>query len=218
MPVGVTDALVRYAKTVRDTLRSAPTHNELALAPAFKQLVDELLSLLPSGSGITTVPEYAKADIGRPDIALVRAGQLPRAFIELKAPAKALDPSRWKDPHDKRQFARFRELPTWSLSNFTAIQLYRRDEIVTAARVVPEAALDPTTSDTKAAALISAHDHDALLHVLGQLAIAQPPSPANAPQLAEYLAHGARLVRESVLEELQVLKAAGLNDRPLQMV
>lgn len=218
MAAGVPEALGRYAKTVRDTLRSEPTHFELALAPAFKHLIDELLPLLPAGAGITTVPEYAKANVGRPDIALVRAGQPPRAFIELKAPEKPIDPTRWKDPHDKRQFARFRELPTWALCNFTAIHLYRRDEVTATARVAPEAALDPTTSDAKAAALIKAHDPGALLDLLGQLAIAQPPSPANAAQLAEYLAHGARLVRESVLEELRVLKMAGLTDRPLQMV
>lgn len=218
MSGGATEALERYAKTVRETLRGGPTHFELALAPAFKHLVDELLPLLPVGGGITTVPEYAKANVGRPDIALVRPGQPPRAFIELKAPEKSLDPTRWKDPHDKRQFARFRELPTWALSNFTAIHLYQRDEVTATTRVAPEAALDPTTSDAKAATLIKGHDAGPLLDVLGQLAIAQPPSPANAAQLAEYLAHGARLVRESVLEELRVLKQAGLKDRPLQLV
>ena len=215
---GVKEALERYAKTVRDTLRSGPTHKELALAPAFKTLIDDLLPLVSSGIGVHTVPEYAKADVGRPDIALVRPGQLPRAFIELKAPDKALDPSRWRDAHDKRQFARFRELPTWALCNFDLIDLYRRDEPEHRARIVPEAALDPTTSDAKASTIIAAHDAGALLDILEQLAIAQPPSPTNAAQLAEYLAHGARLVRESVLEELRILKMAGLKDGPLQLV
>lgn len=214
----VTDALERYAKRVRETLRGAVTHAELALAPAFETLVDELLLLVPSGAGVVTVPEYAKADIGRPDLALVRPGQPPRAFIELKAPGKTLEPSRWRDPHDKRQFGRFRELPTWALANFRVIRLYRRDEVMLETRVVPDRALEPETSDSKAAALVASHDPSPLLEILAQLAIAQPPSPSNAAQLAEYLAHAARLVRASVLERLGELAVAKVKGRPLQAV
>jgi hypothetical protein len=65
------DALKRYAQAVRDTVRSGPTNIEQALAPAFKNLLDELLATLVVGAGINTVPEYAQKDIGRPDIALI---------------------------------------------------------------------------------------------------------------------------------------------------
>ncbi|HVQ07884.1 MAG TPA: hypothetical protein VMS43_05575 [Allosphingosinicella sp.] len=216
MSLEVTEALERYAKRVRETLRGGVTHIELALAPAFKTLVDELLPIIPMGAGLVTVPEYAQANVGRPDIALVRQGELPRAFIELKGPGKTLDPTRWRDPHDKRQFARFRELPTWALANFRGIQLYRRDEQEGQARIVPDRALEPETSDAKAAALIAGHDPDAFLEILRKLAAAQPPSPSNASQLAEYLAHAARLVRASVLERLGELAAAKEKSRPLQ--
>lgn len=218
MAGGIVDSIERYAKTIRETLRAGPTNIELALAPAFKTLVDDLLPHVSTGSTITSVPEYSKPELGRPDIALVRPGQLPRAFVELKAPEKVLDPSRWRDAHDKRQFKRFQELPTWALSNFKAIQLYRRDEVTSAATVAPEAALSPLTSDAKAATLVAAHDTSALLDILGQLAIAEPPSPSNAKQLAEFLAHGARLVRESVLDRLGLLAEAKQKDRPLQLV
>jgi hypothetical protein len=133
------DALKRYAQSIRDILRSNPTNIEQALAPSFKNLLDDLLATIVAGNGITTVPEYAKADIGRPDIALIRAGQLPRAFVELKAPAKSLDASRWRDGHDKRQFERFGELPTWALSNFSSVRFYRRSEGGMEVRVVPSA-------------------------------------------------------------------------------
>jgi len=49
---------------------------------------------------------------GRPDIALKRAGQPARAFVELKAPTKPGDPARYRDAHDKRQFVRFQSLPS----------------------------------------------------------------------------------------------------------
>ena len=213
-----TDALKKYAQGVRDTLRSAPTNVEQALAPTFKNLLDDLLAILPTGLGLNTVPEYAKKDIGRPDIALVRHGQLPRAFVELKAPQKNLEPSRWRDAHDKRQFARFGELPTWALSNFSAIRFFRRSEGGMEVRILPEGALDPTTSDIKANALIDVHDATAFFEILNQLAQAQPPSPSNAQQLAEYLAHAARLVRASVVERLGQLAIEKATDRPLQLV
>lgn len=218
MANAVSNALERYAKRVRETLRAGATHVELALAPTFKSLVDELLPLIPAGPGVVTVPEYGKPDIGRPDLALVRPGELPRAFIELKAPGKTLDPSRWRDAHDKCQFDRFRELPTWALANFHGIRLYRRGDVEAEARLVPDRALDPETSDAKASGLIANHEPGPLLDMLGQLAIAQPPSPSNAEQLAEYLAHAARLVRASVLERLAELAAAKEKGRPLQLV
>ena len=102
MSIQQIEALKRYARAIRETLRAGPTNIEQALAPSFKNLIDDLLPTLLVGQGLTTVPEYAN-DAGRPDIALVRQGQLPRAFIELKAPDKHLDPTRWRDAHDKRQ-------------------------------------------------------------------------------------------------------------------
>ena len=211
-------AFKRYAKAIRETLRGQPTNIEQALAPSFKNLIDDLLPLIPMGSGLTTIPEYAKPEIGRPDIALARAGELPRAFLELKAPEKGLDPRRWKDAHDKRQFVRFGELPTWALTNFGAIRFFRRDVGGLEVRVVPQQALDPTVADAGADAAIDAHDASAFIEILSQLAQAQPPSPSNAAELAEYLAHAARLVRASVIEKLGQLDAAKLKDRPLQLV
>lgn len=210
--------LKRYARSVRETLRGGPTNVEQALAPSFKNLVDELLPTLPLGSGLTTIPEYSKPTIGRPDIALVRAGELPRAFIELKAPDKGLDPKRWRDGHDKKQFVRFGELPVWSLTNFGAIRFFRRDQGGLEVRVVPQDALDPTISDAKADAAIDAHDATAFLEILTQLSQAQPPSPSNAAELAEYLAHAARLVRASVLEQLGQLDEAKSKTAPLILV
>jgi len=212
-----TDALVRYAKSIRDTLRAGPTNIEQALAPSFKNLIDDLLPLVPTGAKITTVPEYSKPELGRPDIGLARAGQLPRAFVELKAPDKNLDPTRWRG-HDKQQFERFKELPVWALSNFRAIRFFERDRPEFEIAIVPEQALRPETSDGKAAALVSSHDPKALLELVGRLAQAQPPSPSNAGQLAEFLAHAARLVRASVLERLGELDVAKQKGRPLQLV
>jgi hypothetical protein len=212
------EQLIAYAARIRELLRANPNTPETGLAPKFQQLVIDLLPLLPTGPGITVSPEYSKESTGRPDIALTRPGQLPRAFVELKPPKKHLEPALWRDAHDKRQFERFRELPIWALSNFERIRLFVRDRPESEIVIVPAAALLPETSDAKAEELIRAHDARAFLDVINRLAQAQPPSPSNAAQLAEFLAHAARLVRASVLERLNEMRAAGEKDRPLQIV
>jgi hypothetical protein len=213
-----TEQLIHYAGHIRELLRANPNTPETGLAPAFQRLVTDLLPLLPAGPGITVSPEYSQANTGRPDIALIRGGQLPRAFIELKLPRKGLEPTLWRDAHDKRQFDRFRELPIWALSNFAGIRLFLRNRPDSEIPVVPTAALLPETSDGRAEELIRAHDARPLLDVINRLAQAQPPSPSSAAQLAEFLAHAARLVRTSVTERLNELRAAGEQGRPLQIV
>lgn len=212
------EQLITYAARIRELLRANPNTSEPALAPAFQKLVSDLLPSVPGGTGLTVSPEYDKENTGRPDIALVRPGQLPRAFIELKLPKKQLEPTLWRDAHDKRQFERFRELPTWALSNFKSIRLFQRGHAESIIQVVPEATLLPEASDSSAEALIKSHDPSGLLELLSVLAQAQPPSPTNAAQLAEFLAHGARLVRASVLERLMEFRNAKIKDRPLQIV
>ncbi|HVL79823.1 MAG TPA: hypothetical protein VM346_11135, partial [Sphingomicrobium sp.] len=212
------EQLIAYAARIRELLRANPNTPETGLAPAFQRLIAELLPLLPAGAGLTVSPEYAKQGTGRPDIALVRGVQPPRAFIELKLPRKNLDPSLWRDAHDKRQFERFRELPIWALSNFNGIRLFVRDRAEPEVTIVPASALLAETSDAKAEQLIRAHDAAPLLDIVNRLAQAQPPSPSNAAQLAEFLAHAARLVRASVLERLNELRNAGEEGRPLQIV
>lgn len=95
------EQLIAYAARIRELLRANPSTPETGLAPSFQELVTSLLPLLPTAAGITVSPEYTQQNTGRPDIALIRAGQLQRAFIELKLPRKRLEPTTWRD-HDRR--------------------------------------------------------------------------------------------------------------------
>ena len=99
-----------YAARIREKLRANANTPETGLAPDFQRLVAELLPLLPATPPLTVSPEFNNPGVGRPDIALIRQGQPPRAFIELKPPAKSADPDRWRDAHDKRQYGRLQEL------------------------------------------------------------------------------------------------------------
>lgn len=143
----VIDHLLHYAQRIRDLRRAHAAVSEPALAPAFQELLERLLADVPSGTGLTVVPEFANPGLGRPDIALVRAGAPPRGFVELKAPDKPANPSRWRIAHDKRQFERLKELRCWGTSNFIDLFLFERDQERGTVRIVPERALDPAQSD-----------------------------------------------------------------------
>ncbi len=207
-----------YALAIRKQRLANPDVSEPALAPAFQALLTALLPTLNAVPALIVSPEYIKPGAGRPDIALILPGQPPRAFIELKAPAKSADPEGWKTPHDKRQYERLRELPRWAASNFIEFHLFDRSEPLGEATIVPAKALDPNLSDAKADALIDAHDAAPFLALLTTLAQAQPPVAANAKELAALLAHSARYVRSSVQERVGELHVSGPADHPLLQV
>ncbi|MBK8209130.1 MAG: N-6 DNA methylase [Rhodospirillales bacterium] len=219
MSDSIRDALKVYAKDVRETLRHMPPNPELALAPVFNALLKATLPHIgAAGAGLTVIAEYTTPKIGRPDLALKRSGTPVAAFIELKAPDKRIDPTKYKG-HDKAQWERFCSLPTWALSNFREIVLYRRDHIeIDALPIVPKAALDIATSDTKAAKLIDGHSTDSFRAVFGSLAQAAPPQATNAEEVAVNLAFAARLVRDIIKARLGELSGTAAAGAPLIQV
>ena len=201
----------------RELRRAGPSNVELALAPVFQRLLETVLPLVSSNS-LVVVPEYTTPGVGRPDIALKRAGQPPRAFFELKAPTKPSDPTRWRDRHDRQQFERFKSLPIWAISNFSSLRVFERDQPKPPLDIVPEVALDPSTSDANAERMIRRGDPAALLTAVTPLALANPPPANDAEELASNLAHAARLVRDIVTDRLTELGEGSITGAPLQAV
>ena len=212
------DAFIAYARDIRSAHAANPDVSEPALAPRFQTLIETLLPLLPTAPELTIGPEFNNPGVGRPDIALIRPGPPPRAFIELKALSKHADPERWTTAHDKKQYARFQELAHWGTSNFVDFCLFERDEQIGQASVVPEQTLRATTSDNRAAELIEEHDSTQFLRLLQHLANAEPPTARNAQNLAHLMAHSARLVRSIVADRLAELADEGIEDGPLLQV
>jgi hypothetical protein len=202
-----------------DAEREAYHDAEPALAPAFQQLVEGLIPILPVAQGLTVSPEYLTPGVGRPDIALKRLGAPPRAFVELKAPAKPADPTRWRGA-DARQFERFKEFPCWATSNFSEFRLLYRDEEFGSATVVPDSALRPDRDDARADRAVAEHDKAPLLGLLERLcdAAGQEPNARDAPHLAELMAHSARLVRGIVRDRLAELRGDENRDHALLQV
>lgn len=213
-----TQALQNFAQRIRDKLRANANTPETGLAPDFQRLVQDLLPVLPAVPTLVVSPEYNNPGVGRPDIALIRQGQPARAFIELKAPAKSGNPERWRDAHDKRQYERLKELAHWAACNFAEFHLFGRADELGSASIVPVRALNPDTPDATADRLIAGHDAQPFLTLLATLARADAPAARNAPQLAELMAHSARLVRSAVQERLGELHVEGNDQHPLMMV
>lgn len=213
----VIDHILDYAQRIRDLRRAHPAVSEPALAPAFQELLERLLADVPGGNGLIVVPEFANPGLGRPDIALVRAGTPPRAFVELKALDKSANPARWRIPHDRRQFERLKELRCWSTSNFIDLFLFEGDEERGTAQIVPQRALDPAQTDATAERLIRRLDPAPLIALVERLAAGagQQPAARDARHLAELLAHSSRLVRGIVRDRLAELRAGGVAADPL---
>jgi hypothetical protein len=211
------DHLLHYAQRIRDLRRAHAAVQEPALAPAFQEFLASFLADMPVGAGLTVVPEYVNPGIGRPDIALVRAGAPARAFVELKAPDKAANPTRWRTPHDRRQAERLRELPCWAASNFIELFLFDRSDEQGTARIVPEQAVAPDCADATAERLIRRHDPAPLVAIVERLAsgAGQAPVARDAEHLAELLAYSSRLVRGIIQDRLAELRAAGITADPL---
>lgn len=217
--MSVSDLLQTYARRIRELRAANADVPETALAPAFQQLLEGLLPLLPGGPRLVVVPEYWNPGVGRPDIALVRPGAPPRAFVELKAPAKSADPTRWRD-HDKRQFERLQELASWGTCNFAEFRLFQRDEEAGRAVVVPERALRPDQNDARSNRAIAEHDSAPFLHLIELLCAAagQEPVARDAEHLAALMAHSARLVRGIVRDRLAELNESGDQRHALMQV
>jgi hypothetical protein len=204
MPIA--DLLVAFATAVRADRAANPgiagdgTALELLIAPRFRTLVEESLAAIGIAHPPAVLPEYTLGGVGRPDLAFARTRQPARAFIELKEPRKLLTPTEWRG-HDADQFRRFGELPLWGLSNFAAVQLYRRSELVDEAGIVPALTLEPTTPAARAERLIRDQDRGGFERILLALATAEQPAPKDAEAIAQVLAHAARLVREVVLAQ-----------------
>ena len=173
----VTAILLDYAFKIRSLRRANCDVAETALAPAFQQLVKDLLPYLPAAPVLAVMPEFNKAGVGRPDIALIQTGAPPRAFIELKAPAKSANPENWKQG-DKAQFERFSELANWATCNFHEFRLLTRSDQIGQSTIVPEKALAADKEDKAADRLIEDHDPKAFLGLLERLCAAGLLIPA----------------------------------------
>ena len=140
----------------------------------FKKLLDDLALLAGVGPVVVTGEHHLADERVRPDYSVHVGGALI-GFVELKAPGKGVDTSRFRG-HDKQQWERLACLPNVLYADGQSFALYRNGERVGAvARLVGDV-------ETSGAALAS--DGDSLLVVVGEFLSWQPIAPSQPRELA----------------------------------
>lgn len=134
----------------------------------------------------------------RPDFAVTRKGVLI-GFIEVKAPHKGADPTKFKDKHDKEQWEKLKALPNLIYTNGNAFCLWQDGKL---SRIVT---LDGDI-ETSGKALAAPPE---LLGLFSSFYGWRPIAPRTPKQLAETTARLCRLLRDEVTEQL-ARKAPGL--------
>lgn len=168
---------------------------EEQLRTPLEALVHDLaeLSGIPRAA-VTLVGESTLSHLSsRPDYAATVHNALI-GFIEIKAPGKGADPRRFTDDHDKKQWAKLKQLPNLLYTDGNSFSLWRDGELQ--GKIV---LLDGNveTSGNKLAA------PPTLLPLLSDFLHWQPIPPRSPKQLAETSARLCRLLRDEVTEELE---------------
>lgn len=194
----LTDAVSRFGLAAAAKLGNAGAIGEPEdqLRAPLETLLRDLAALagFPDGT-VVAVGESSLSELKtRPDYAVTVHGALV-GFVELKAPGKGADPRRFKDKHDKAQWAKLQSLPNLVYSDGNEFSLWRDGALI--GKVVQ---LDGDVSTSGAA--LSA---DSSLHALAEDFLRwQPVAPRTAKQLAELTARLCRLLRDEVIEQMEL--------------
>ncbi len=202
-PMTLAEAVSAYGASLKPKLSNPAIGGqpEAQLRAPLDALVRALAEIggLATGS-VHLTDEAPLADIKtRPDFA-VTAHKALVGFIEVKAPGKGADPRRFTDPHDKEQWSKLKSLPNLLYTDGQSFSLWQDGEIV--GKLVT---LDGNV-ESDGAKLAAP---DALLPLIVNFLTWKPIPPTNAKQLARISARLCRLLRDEVIEQLE-LKSAGL--------
>ncbi len=154
--------------------------------------VDGLLSIFGASLGrlVEVTPETGVAELHiRPDMA-VHVERLLSGFLELKAPGKGADPSRFTDQHDRDQWQSLRELPNLIYTDGWDWALYRAGERVASVSLGPVGTVRT--------------DHRALLRLVEIFLAWEPIVPSSPEALAAVLAPLCRILRDEVAAALRL--------------
>jgi len=167
---------------------------ENQLRSPFEKLVGDMAELSGlSREIVTTVGETSLGDLKtRPDYAVTVRSALV-GFVEIKAPGKGADPRRFKDRHDKEQWAKLQSLPNLLYTDGNQFSLWRSGE--------PEGAVVRLIGDVETSG-VELDAPPALLVLFDSFLKWQPEPPRTVRKLAEMSARLCRLLRDEVAEQL----------------
>lgn len=188
-------AVARFGVAASRKLRAISTkgHPEDQLRSPLESLFCDLAELAGVGrNNVVVIGETpVEGTSTRPDFALELSGALV-GFIEVKAPGKGADPRKYRDAHDKSQWAHLREFPNLIYTDGNEFSLWSYGELI--GKVVR---LD---GDIAAGDPVSAAPglNDLFTKFFGW----KPTAPKSPKELAEITARVCRLMRDEVSEQL----------------
>ena len=165
------------------------------LRAPFEHLLAELSVICGFSLGtVTPVGETSLSDLKiRPDYSITVRTALV-GFVELKAPGKGADPRRFRDPHDKEQWSKLKQLPNLVYSDGNEFSLWRDGELVGA---IVRLDGDIESSGSRLAA------GPELVALFTDFLEWQPLPPRSVKELATMAARLCRLLRDEVTEQLE---------------
>ncbi len=164
------------------------------LRSPLERLIKDLAVVVGFGpNAVVVVGETALKDLQtRPDYAVTTNNALI-GFVEVKAPGKGADPRRFRDRHDRDQWAKLQGLPNLVYTDGNSFSLWRTGEM---ARDVVRLEGDVENAGKGLSA------PDGLLALFSDFLMWEPQAPRSAVQLAETTAQLCRLLRDEVTEHL----------------
>jgi hypothetical protein len=197
----VADAVSQFGQVVADRFATGGGEPEDLLRGPFEQLITELGSSTKAGEVVLAGEYHLAEDRIRPDYAVHVGGALV-GFVEIKAPGKGVDTSRYKG-HDRRQWQRLACLPNVLYTDGQEFALFRDGErIGDVARLVGDV-------ETAGSALASP---DGKIATLVEEFLRWKPIPPRRPkEVARVSARLCRVLRDEVRESLEA-GTLGLHD------
>src|SRR5579862_3150182 len=164
------------------------------LRAPFEKLLEDVASICSFRSGaVVAVGETTQRELKtRPDYS-VTVNKALVGFVELKAPGKGANPTRFKDPHDKEQWERLRSLPNLLYTDGNSFGLWRDGQAV---GPVLDLQGDIETSGAKL------RPPTGLMLLFENFLRWKPVAPHSARELAHTTARLCALLRDEVTEQL----------------
>jgi hypothetical protein len=158
-------------------------------------LVQDIVRALGLIADVVLIGETSIVELEtRPDFAVTKQNLLV-GFIEVKAPGKGADPRKFYDQHDKDQWQKLKLLPNLLYTDGNSFSLWR-DGKLQGDIVRLEGSVETAGTDLRAPA--------SLLRLFSDFLDWQPIPPRSARQLAEISARLCRLLRDEVIEQMQL--------------
>ncbi len=196
MTLNIQTAVSEFGRAAKSKLTNpgATGQPEDQLRAPFEQLIADVATLCNHPHGdVVAVGEAAQRDLKtRPDYSIT-VDKLLVGFVELKAPGKGANPTRFKDPHDRAQWTRLRLLPNLIYTDGNSFSLWQDGKLV-GSIVTLEGDIDIAGVKLKA--------KPGLLTLFENFLSWKPIPPRSARELAHTTARLCRLLRDEVTEQL----------------